>query len=209
MFATKRFTLEDPTNFKVNQQILNKINEARSKILDYDDSRYDVLRTELEELFDLFKEFEHALSVHDLMMCEIYRDKILIDHVMKNADLIKSIITKVKDEFKSTINDLCLDVLSKLDQSDVEIAITVDSFISTINFNFEKFEKDFDYLNFTLLKHNLKNWISIEQKHFSESLKQSLIDLWIKFHYFEGVYMNLVSFMTAIMLFYDLIEVVY
>lgn len=208
MQTNKVFILDDPTDFIINREIWDKIKEAQSKISDYDNSRYNVLRTELEELIDLFKKFEDALSVHDLMKCEIYHDKIMLDHVLKNLKLLESVKDEFKSEFKSSIDKLCQDVLSHVEGgSDIES--TIKTFISSINTNYKKFEQDFDYFDLCVLKHKLKNWIVVDMKHFNEQLRQSLIDLWLKLHHFEGIYMNLVSFMTAIVLFHDLIKVVY
>lgn len=204
-----RFTLEDPTSFTFNNNIYDKIINAKNKIYDYDNPRYEKLKLVLEKLLTLTDEFKKVHKQDDLMKCEIVHAKIMYDTMVPTLKLIDSEIKNTKDELKSTLDELMKKIKSCFDRVEPNDKETILSYFNQINSYYPELEKTLNFLNFTLKKHEIKRWIVPRYGDLDETFRDECINFWTTIHKFEGIWINLCNFCTAIIHFGELITVHY
>lgn len=214
------FTLDDPSSFTFNNNVYDKIINSKNKIFDYDNPRFEKLKLVLEKLLSLTDEFKKVHEEDNLMKCEIVHAKIMYDTMVPTLKLIESEIKNTKDEFKSILDELMKKIKScfsnRVDSECVstqsvcdEDKATILSYFNTIDSYFPELEKTLNFLNFTIKKHEIKRWLASRNNYLDETFRDECLNFWLTIQRFEGIWINLCNFCTAIIHFGELITVHY
>ena len=203
------FTLDDPSSFTFNNNVYDKIINSKNKIFDYDNPRFEKLKLVLEKLLSLTDEFKKVHAEDNLMKCEIVHANIMYDTMVPTLKLIDSEIKNTKDEFKSTLDELMKKIKSCFNRVNPEDQATILSYFNQIDSYYPELEKTLNFLNFTIVKHQLKRWLASRYNDLDETFREECLNFWLTIQKFEGIWINLCSFCTAIIHFGELITVHY
>ena len=203
------FTLDDPTSFTFNSNVYDKIINSKNKIFDYDNPRFEKLKLVLEKLLSLTDEFKKVHEEDNLMKCEIVHANIMYDTMVPTLKLIDSEIKNTKDEFKSTLDELMKKIKLCFSNVDPEDKATILSYFNQIDSYFPELEKKINFINFTIKKHEIKRWLASRNNYLDETFRDECLNFWLTIQRFEGIWINLCNFCTAIIHFGELITVHY
>lgn len=204
-----RFTLEDPTSFSFNNSIYETIQNKKNQVVDYNNPRYEKLRVVLDKLLSLVDEFKIVHDQNNLMKCEIIHAKIMYETLMPAIKLVNSELEKTKVEFKLTLDRLSQKIKSSLSNLDEEDYASILSYLNLINSYYPKLDKDLQFMNYTILKHQIKRWLASRYDYLDETFRDECVELWQTIHNYEGIWINITSLCVAIMSFDKLIEIHY
>ena len=182
---------------------------TKNKIYDYDNPRFEKLRVVLEKLLSLTDEFKKVHEENNLMKCEIVHANIMYDTMVPTLKLIDSELKNTKDELKAALDELMKKIKSCFERVSDEDQKTILSYFSSIESYYPELEKNLNFVNFTIIKHEIKRWIVPRYNNLDKTFRDECMNLWMTIHKFEGIWINLCNFCSTIILFPNLITVQY
>ena len=204
-----KFTLEDPTSFTFNNSIYESIQTKKNQVFDYDNPRYENLRVVLDKLLKLVDEFKIVHSQNNLIKCEIIHAQIMYETFIPAIKLVNSEIEKTKVEFKSSLDRLSKKIKTDLSNVDSEDQATILSYLNLMDSYYPKLDKQLQFMNYTILKHQIKRWTMARYDSLDKTFRDDCIELWQKIHNYEGIWLHVTNLCGAIMSFDELIVINY